>query len=661
LRRSSEVVRKEDDAAGADLYAQPVATNWRSHIHAADIWIAVGFVVAAATEVVIRYRYQPVQLAIDLPGSLVFGVLAVRRVRPLLTMTVFTAAAAVASVVEAVLAPSDQTDAVVPIFALLLASYSLGAHATRRELLLGVLQPVGLILVVDLSAPANQSLAGAVVFFAVFVDAAPVLAGRLVRGRSTLIRELRAQAAELLAQGQARSEAARARERLRLASELHLTLVHGMESLVARADAAREMPTEGERAVADIEEAARALLARTRHAVVSLASSESSADVEIPAAAASPADTFEHELRSRAQPWTVLAGAGLAAGLFAELRTLPTETPMTVAMLACIVVAVPLALTWLHPLFMTALLWATAAVFVVAVASLDNSLTAVGLSFVPPFLVAALEGRRRAVAGLLVCAAGEVACFGAPSNLLIVGCCWLAGVVFHERSRLVDELHRNNQLLAEQREAASQQAAFDERARMARDLHDAIGHNLTVIALQAGAARRLWTGDITKAEAALDTISRVVHDGLAELRSGFDVSSTDGLPPPWAASLETLIRGAREAGLDVVARIDDATLILEDDARHAAFRVVQESLTNVLKHAAGATAEVTVRDVGKCVEIVVRNTVTGLRAVGVQTARRGLIGMQQRVEACGGTLAWGQTVAGRFEVRAEIPTARVSA
>jgi signal transduction histidine kinase len=125
--------------------------------------------------------------------------------------------------------------------------------------------------------------------------------------------------------------------------------------------------------------------------------------------------------------------------------------------------------------------------------------------------------------------------------------------------------------------------------------------------------------------------------------------------------LETLVQGAREAGLDVVARIDDATLFLENDARLAAFRVVQESLTNVLKHAAGATAEVTVRDVGRCLEIVVSNTVTGRRAVGVQTARRGLIGMQQRVKACGGTVAWGHTDAGRFEVRAQIPTIRVSA
>ena len=148
------------------------------------------------------------------------------------------------------------------------------------------------------------------------------------------------------------------------------------------------------------------------------------------------------------------------------------------------------------------------------------------LAFVPPFMVAYFRDRRRAAAGLGICALGGLLCFGwagfakqyeFPTMLAA----WLACCAPAARSRLVEELRANNQLLAGQGEVSLRHAVAEERARIARDLHDSIGHHLTIIALQAGAARRLWTSDSLKARAALTTVARVVAHGSAELKMGF--------------------------------------------------------------------------------------------------------------------------------------------
>lgn len=129
-------------------------------------------------------------------------------------------------------------------------------------------------------------------------------------------------------------------------------------------------------------------------------------------------------------------------------------------------------------------------------------------------MVAYFEGHRRAAAGLGICCLGGLLCFGWGGfarnyEFVMVFAAWIAGRVLLARSRMVEELRSNNELLAGQREASLQHAVTEERARIARDLHDSIGHHLTIIALQAGAARRLWASDPPKAKAALATVARV--------------------------------------------------------------------------------------------------------------------------------------------------------
>lgn len=135
LHPSFGVLRKVDAAAASRTYAVAMLKRLLAAFRPIDGWLALGFVAAAAIEAVIRYRHEPGLLVGNLSGAPTFGCLAVRRTRPLLTVSIMTVVFSVGSLVEAVLAPHRSGDEVVPIFALLVASYSLGAYATRRHLL----------------------------------------------------------------------------------------------------------------------------------------------------------------------------------------------------------------------------------------------------------------------------------------------------------------------------------------------------------------------------------------------------------------------------------------------------------------------------------------------------------------------------------------------
>jgi signal transduction histidine kinase len=359
-----------------------------------------------------------------------------------------------------------------------------------------------------------------------------------------------------------------------------------------------------------------------------------------------------HEL----QPWTALAATALGAGLMIEVPGLSTQVAGPVAVLACAALATPLAFVWAMPLAMTAALWALAAGFDAAVAPLDTSFTAIGLAFVPPFVVAALATRPRAVAGLVACVLGELACFG-PSGLADAGVvmvlAWVAGTVLGERGRLADQLHRNAALLAERRDLATRLAVVEERARLARELHDALGHSLTVVALQSEAARRLWHSDHDRAVGLVRALGATSRDGLADLTAGvapWAVPAGAGSP----AALDALVDAARSAGAQVEAAFEDVTALLTVEGRVAVHRVVQESVTNVLKHAPGAALRVTTRQTDRYVEVSVVNGPGG-PAGSSGGSGHGLTGMRARVVACGGQLDYGPQPGGGFRVRATLP------
>lgn len=469
-------------------------------------------------------------------------------------------------------------------------------------------------------------------------------------------------------------------ERLHLAERLHDDLVAGMDSLVVAVDVAEH--ASGDRqalAVATVEAKSRALLAETRKVVVSLASTDTDTDSGAAGGVSAsqprrPAGPPPEGRNNAAAPWVALAAAALCVGLLIEVRGLrDLPVPMPIALVGCFIVAAPVALVWSRPLAMTVAVWVASALFSGFVTPLGDLFAAIGLFFVPPFMVTYLANRRRALVGLGVCCLGQLAAIGwggvlnfagdVAGDVLFVLCAWVVGRVLHTTSGLVEELRANNALLAEQREAGLRRTVADERARVARELHDSIGHSLTIIALQAGAARRMWTSQPEKAQAVLATIRPVAARGSAELRVGFD-SDLEPSPPLHVnaiTDIDRLLDNARAAGLSVSLHTVGEQPRLTRVIELAVFRVLQEALTNVLRHATGSVADVTVRNAGSHVELVVVNSAIGQPPAWSEAGTNGQRGMQQRVEACGGQLHYGRRPDGGFEVRAQFPVASACA
>jgi signal transduction histidine kinase len=493
------------------------------------------------------------------------------------------------------------------------------------------------------------------VFFTVFIVAVPLAAGCLVRGRARMIQRLEQQGRELQEQEAAYIDAALRRERLRVASEFHHELTAGMQDLVETAGTLEASTAAAD--VAVLENQARQLLAETRQAVVALAAmpdetSSTTPPVDIP----EPSDTGVET----GQPWVALSAAALAVGLFVETQgsRLHPSSAATVAA-TCLLLALPLMFAWARPLVAVAVLWVVVAVFEHAVAPLAHTTSAVGLAFVPPFLVAALEPRRRAVTGLVVCWLGLLATSGfgpLPAYAALATVCWLAGTGLRQRSALVAELHLNNARLEQGRGALATQAVDEERMRIARELHDAVGHSLTVVALQAGAARRVWDTDRAKARSMLHTVRVVADAGLQELRSG-PTAVSDGQ----AESLQDLLARARSAGLVLDDSIDDSVTELPPPQLATVYRVVQEAITNVLKHSPGATVAVSVHQVDDDVLVTVTNSAPTTAPVPGQGVGQGLAGMRGRVERAGGRVSHASTAGGGFVVQARLPLPVVSA
>ena len=214
-----------------------------------------------------------------------------------------------------------------------------------------------------------------------------------------------------------------------------------------------------------------------------------------------------------------------------------------------------------------------------------------------------------------------------------------------------------------QRECAAPRAAAAERARIARELHDVIAHNVSVMVIQAGGARLVLDTNVDQAEASLRAVEQAGNDALAEMRRLLGLLGESApralAPQPGLHDLPALIEGACTAGLDTTLQMDGDALPVSPALDLCAYRVVQEALTNAIKYAAPARADVSIRWGTDRVELQVLDT--GAKGTGGKCAGRapggghGLIGMHERVTMRGGTLEHGHTAAGGFEVRALIP------
>lgn len=200
---------------------------------------------------------------------------------------------------------------------------------------------------------------------------------------------------------------------------------------------------------------------------------------------------------------------------------------------------------------------------------------------------------------------------------------------------------------------ASRRAAGEEQARIARELHDVIAHSVSVIVVQAAAADDVFDSRPDQARTALRSIEAAGRETLGELRQLLGAVSA---PAPGLSRLAELAEPLREAGLEVaVDRGDAAGLVLPARVDSSAYRIVQEALTNTLRHAGATRASVRIRQVDGSLELDVRDDGRGSDAG--TGAGRGLTGMRERAAMLGGTLHAGPLPGGGFQVRARLPLA----
>jgi signal transduction histidine kinase len=262
-----------------------------------------------------------------------------------------------------------------------------------------------------------------------------------------------------------------------------------------------------------------------------------------------------------------------------------------------------------------------------------------------------------AAASLAPGARGQVGAQGSFSLGALVAASWVLGYALRTRRDYVAELRdRAARLEAEEGERAAR-AVVDERLRIARELHDVIGHSISLIMIQSEAAARSARSNPDAVPVFLSAISAASRQALAEMRGVLAVLRPDAeaelSPQPGLEHVGELVASLRAGGLET--RLEAEPMRLPPGIALAVYRIVQESLTNVLKHAgAGAKAGVTIIASGQAVRVSVHDDGAGPSGRAASTAH-GIVGMRERVAAYGGTLRTGARPGGGFEVEASIP------
>lgn len=295
------------------------------------------------------------------------------------------------------------------------------------------------------------------------------------------------------------------------------------------------------------------------------------------------------------------------------------------------------------------------AAFAVATFSMGDAATSGRRSLAGLAMIAGAVGLWAAVRGYA---------FAIPLSYFVSVPAWLVGDAWRER-----RMRTIAQVEAERRDRDDRvrKAVFDERRRLARELHDVVAHDVGVMVVQAGGARQVMDRAPDRAKVALQTVEATGREALTELRRLLTLlaDDRDGQPDlephPTLADVEPMVQRLREAGLPVRLRVDGQPRALPEGTDAAAYRIVQEALTNAMKHAQGAPTEVALKFGAEAlvVEVVDEGRPSPSSWPGTSTAGsgRGLLGMRERAEALGGTLETGPREGHGFGVRARLPLA----
>lgn len=246
--------------------------------------------------------------------------------------------------------------------------------------------------------------------------------------------------------------------------------------------------------------------------------------------------------------------------------------------------------------------------------------------------------------------------------LIIFGTSAVVGELVHQRRERIHVLEERANRAEAERELLARHAVLDERARIARDLHDVVAHAMSVMVVQAGAAERLVEHSPDRARQALANIQDAGREALADMRRMLGILREEGrpvqlAPQPSMDEVHQLVERCNESGVTTELHVDGAPPARTAGAEMTAYRVVQEALTNVIKHA-GRPVRAVVRITYRDAEMRVEVTDDGLGATTADVERatgHGLAGMRERVEIYGGRLRVGPRPGGGFRVDATIP------
>ncbi len=251
--------------------------------------------------------------------------------------------------------------------------------------------------------------------------------------------------------------------------------------------------------------------------------------------------------------------------------------------------------------------------------------------------------------------------FALPAFLVMYGTAWILGDNLRTRRAYLRELELTAAHGEAKQLAEAERAVAEERTRIARELHDVVAHSLSVMVVQAGAARRVLQSDPERASVALAAIESTGRESLNEMRRILGVLRSDDeqadlAPPPSLDDFGRLIDQCENAGLPVEITVEGDSTSLPASLEASAYRVVQEGLTNALKHAGPASAAVRLVYHPDILEVHVNDDGRGASTKSSSpSSGQGLIGMRERVEAFGGTLTAGPRRGGGYAVSATFP------
>jgi signal transduction histidine kinase len=307
-----------------------------------------------------------------------------------------------------------------------------------------------------------------------------------------------------------------------------------------------------------------------------------------------------------------------------------------------------------------------------AISFLDGVLIPFMVSLFPIGLVAAfllgnVRDARRAWAGLAIVLGGiTTVVYNIPGHLtaeLIVipvdfGIAWAAGFTLRERAEKAEAAETRAIQAERVREAAARIAVAEERARIARELHDVVAHAVSVMVLQVGAVRHRLPDSLAEDRDALKGVERAGRTALGEMRRLLAAMRRDGddvefRPQPGLDGLDSLLEEVGRAGLPVELHVDGEPVPLPRGVDLSAYRIVQEGLTNALKHARASTADVTVRYGHQELQIEVRDD--GVGSATTDGLGHGLVGVRERVKIYGGEMNAGASTEGGFVLSTRLP------